>query len=271
MSHGLRALGFAAVLAISLPASADCDRRADKSADIDASGANKLVIDVGAGDLVVTGSASTPQVRARGEACADSQKLLDAIRIDTRRDGSTLFLTTVMPEGRSIMQQASLDLTIELPAGLAVEIDDSSGDIEVRKVAAVKISDSSGDQSIRDVEGDVSVADSSGDIRIQTVRGNVAVRDSSGDIRVTDITGNVTIPVDSSGGMSLQRIRGDVHILTDSSGDIVIADVNQNVQIDNDSSGDIRANDIGGNLTVAHDTTGDISHRNVLGKVDIPN
>jgi hypothetical protein len=262
--------GFLSALGLSHTAFGDCEHTIPRSAEIDAVGARRVMIDVGAGDLVVTGTQGATRVLAKGEACAESTKLLDAVRIDTRRDGDTIYVKTVLPASDSWMNSTSLDLKIELPASVAVELDDSSGDIELRNVAAAKVSDSSGDQSIREVDGDLSVDDSSGDIDIQTIRGNVSVRDSSGDVRVSDVNGSVTIPVDSSGGLSLRRVRGDVHILSDSSGDIVIADVNQNVLIDNDSSGDIRVSDIGGNFTVSHDSTGDLTHRHVLGSVNIP-
>jgi hypothetical protein len=264
--------GFITTLVVSHTALGDCEHTASRSAAIDAAGARRVVIDVGAGDLTVSGASGATRVVAKGEACAESTKLLDAIRIDTRRDGDTIYLKAVMPEKESDSwtNSSSLDLSIELPANVAIELDDASGDLEIRKVAAAKVQDSSGDQSIREIEGDLNVDDSSGDVDIQTVRGNVSVRDSSGDVRVSDVNGNVTIPVDSSGGLSLRRIRGDVHILSDSSGDIVIADINQNVLIDNDSSGDIRVSDVGGNFTVSHDSTGDVSHRNVLGSVNIP-
>jgi len=249
---------------------ADCDHEASRSADLDATGARKLVVSVAAGDLVVLGESGATRVRANGDACAASAAALEGIQLDARRDGDIVRVTAVMPKQRFALTQARLDLQLSVPASIELELQDSSGDIEIKTVAAARIDDSSGDQSIRDIAGDVSIDDSSGDVEIESVRGNVVVRDSSGDVKVTDVAGNVAIPVDSSGHLGLRRIRGDVHIGSDSSGDIVLTEINQNVRIDYDSSGDIRAADIGGDFTVETDSTGDIAQRNVLGQVRIP-
>jgi hypothetical protein len=261
---------IATALFFSHGALADCSVSASRNAEMDAADVRNVVIHARAGDLAVRGAASTTQVRAKGQACADSQKGLDAIRIDIRRDGDTIHLEAVMPEHGSFINIAKLDLAVELPGAVDVRIEDSSGDISVAGVASAKVDDSSGDQAIHDIAGNVTVRDSSGEIDIKNIRGSVEVSDSSGDVLIADVTGSVTIPVDSSGGLTFRRVHGGVHIKNDSSGDISITDVNQDVTIDNDSAGDIRVVDIGGQFTVAHDSTGDIDHRNVLGNVNIP-
>jgi len=246
-----------------------CLHSTPRSAEVEAAGAKKVVVSAGAGDLIITGDAATSLVHATGDACGENAQTLEGVQIEVRRNGDTVYVTAVMPQ-HSPFQQASLDLKVAMPAGAAVEVEDSSGDIVVKNVAGAKVDDSSGDQTIRDIAGDVAVQDSSGDIVIEGVRGNVEVRDSSGEIKVVNIGGNVTIPVDSSGGMTIARVRGNVHVLNDSAGDIVLEDINQNANIDRDGAGDIRAANIGGDFTVADDGTGDISHRNVLGRVSTP-
>lgn len=248
---------------------AECRHTTPRNADIDAAGARKIIVASGAGDVVIAGDASATHVRVTGEACAETAQDLDGVQLEARRDGDTVYVRAIMPKQRNPFGHPSLDLALVVPASLALELTDSSGDLSVRSVAAAKIDDSSGDVSVRDVATDVTVDDSSGDIEIDRVSGNVVVRDSSGEVRVEDVGGNVSIPVDSSGALGLRRIRGNVHIGSDSSGNIVLAEINQNVQIDNDSSGRIRASDVGGSLTVANGT-GDIEHRNVLGEVRIP-
>lgn len=258
-----------ATLGASMTAAADCDYREPRSAEVDAAGATKIVIEARSGDLKVLGS-TTPRVRVKGEACAPTKAALSHIKIEARRDGDTVIVKAVLPEERLSFEGGSLDLIVDIPANLPVKITDSSGDTDIAHVGALELEDSSGDATIQDASGDVSVTDSSGDIRIVSVRGNVAVRDSSGDVTLEDIGGNVAIPIDSSGSLSIRRVHGGVHITNDSSGDISIAAVDKDVAIDNDSSGDIRIVDVGGNFTVANDSTGDIEHRNVLGAVKVP-
>lgn len=266
----LRALLLSASTLVIQAAWADCDVRASRSAEVDASGVRKVIVDVGAGDLRITGTPNTTAVRVKGEACAESSRALEATQLEVRREGDTVHVIAVMPEKDSYIRNATLDLRIDLPSSVAVEVDDSSGDIEISKVAGARVDDSSGDQSVHDITGDVTIDDSSGDVDVKSIRGAVVVRDSSGDVKVVDIVGNVTIPSDSSGSLSLRRISGDVLIEADSSGDISIEDVNRSVRIDRDSSGDIRVSDVGSDFTVLKDGAGGISHRNVLGKVSLP-
>jgi hypothetical protein len=263
-------VALATALIFSQGAIAECRYSAAREAGIDTNGARRAVIKAAAGDLTVRGSKTASRVHATGQACAASQRGLDSIRIEARRDGDTVYIETVLPDDDSWMRHESLDLTVELPASLEIRLTDSSGDLSVEGVKDLQVEDSSGDQRIRDIGGNVKVTDSSGEIDIKEIRGNVEVSDSSGDVLIADVTGSVTIPVDSSGGLTFRRVQGAVHIETDSSGDISIDEVNHDVQIDNDSSGDIRVSAVGGNLIVAHDSSGDIEHRNVLGKVHIP-
>ncbi|HEY8538298.1 MAG TPA: DUF4097 family beta strand repeat-containing protein [Steroidobacteraceae bacterium] len=265
-----RAIGLTAAGLLSHSVLADCTYTASRSGEVDAAGVRKVIVAVHAGDLVVAGNSGAKLVRANGEACASTKRVLDAIRLEVRRDGDTAYVTAQRP-GRDIsFETATLDLKVEVPTTVELEVTDSSGDIDVRRVAAVRIDDSSGDQRVRDIGGDVSVQDSSGDIDISNVEGNVSVRDSSGDIVISNVARNVTIPVDSSGDITIRGVRGSVHILSDSSGGIAIYDVEQDVLIDDDGAGDIRVVNVGGNFTVRNDGSGHIKHSGVRGKVSLP-
>lgn len=251
-----------------------CKFTADRSATIDATGAKKIVIGAGAGDLSVRGQDDQTSVRATGRACASSDEILDKIQLESRRDGDTIYLKTLFPEiSEGLLgfnRYASLDLTVIVPKSAAITVQDSSGDLELDAVQSAVVADSSGDLNISDVAGDLQVTDSSGDIEIEKIGGNLTVRDSSGDIEIEDVQGGIGIPVDSSGDIQIGRVAGSVHIRNDSSGGIVIGHVKRDVQIDVDSSGDISVDDIGGNFTVSADASGDINHSKVAGTVQVP-
>lgn len=252
----------------------DCKFGADRSARVDGTGIRKVVIGAGAGDLDIRGEEGRTDVLATGRACAPSQKQLDEIRIESRREGDTLYLKTILPEPveRLFMwnRDAYMDVTVSVPKSAVLVVEDSSGDLELSNVQSATVADSSGDQTIRNIAGDLDVTDSSGEIGIEHVIGNLRLKDSSGDIDIDDVKGSVEITVDSSGDMTIQRVAGDVHVINDSSGDIEIADVQRNVSIDSDSSGSIRVDRIGGDFTVGADGSGDISHDRVLGSVHLP-
>lgn len=265
-------LPLASLLLLAASAHADdCRHGADRSASIDAAGARRLVIGAGAGDLKVTGKGGQTQVRATGKACASNDELLERIQIQTRREGDTVYVRTLMPDDGmlSMNRHAWLDLTLTVPDSLIVELEDSSGDLDLSNVKSAVVADGSGDAEIEDIHGDLKVSDSSGDLEIERVSGNVRVTDSSGDLNIEHVDGDVDIPVDSSGDIHIERARS-VHIRNDSSGEIVVRQVAGDVAIDSDSSGDISVADIGGNFTVGVDGSGSIRHERVGGKVQIP-
>jgi DUF4097 and DUF4098 domain-containing protein YvlB len=252
-----------------------CRSTAERSATIDAADATKIVIGAGAGDLVVRGDHAARSVSATGHVCASSDKLLEQVQIKTRREGAILYLNTVLPDSDSgfpwLLNNATLDLTVTLPASLAVEVADSSGDVDLRQVRAAKLEDSSGDIEVSGIAGDVTVSDSSGDVDIEHVTGTVKIeRDSSGDVDIQDVRGDVNVLIDSSGTLQIERVAGSVHVGQDSSGDIVIREVKGDARVDSDSSGDIRVVQVGGNFSVESDSSGDISHDRIEGNVRLP-
>jgi hypothetical protein len=228
-----------------------CKHTADRRASIDTAGATGVVVNARAGDLVLRPTA-TGTLAAAGKACASSEKFLAETSVSVRREGGTIRVDVMVPDqmvGIGVFY-ASLDLAVDVPHGLPVEVTDSSGDVDATGIKLAKITDSSGDMRLRKLAGDVEVWDSSGDIRIEDVAGRVQVRDSSGDIVVVGAN-EVIIPSDSSGDMTIQRIRGGV-------------------QVEQDSSGDIRITDVGGDVTVLGDSSGEVKVSAVRGRVQLP-
>jgi hypothetical protein len=250
-----------------------CKFKADRSAAVDTGGTvRKVVLGTGAGDLVVRGQDGAG-VKALGKACASSQELLDAIKIETRREGDTVYVKTNLPEpsdGMFWSRYAYLDLTITLPRSADLSLEDSSGDIELVGVHTAEVVDSSGDMEVSDIAGDLDIIDSSGEIDVERVAGNLKLKDSSGDMEVDEVKGNVEVTVDSSGEIEMKHIGGSVHILSDSSGDIRLSQVQHDATIDIDTSGDINVDQIGGNFTVGADGSGGIKLDHVLGSVKLP-
>lgn len=237
------------------------------SAQVDAAGASQIVVDVGAGDLTVVGQDGTTDVTVSGTAYARSDEDLDRVRLIANRDGDVVRIRTDIP--RNV--RGRIDLEMTLPQGVNVEIEDSSGDAEVRGLSGerIDVEDSSGDLSIQDVSGALNVEDSSGGLRIRGVVGDVTIEDSSGDIEVENVQGRLEID-DSSGDIDVRSIEGDVVVDDDSSGNIEARDVTGSVRVVDDSSGDIRVDGVGGDFIVEDDGSGSIQHRNVEGTVRIP-
>jgi hypothetical protein len=246
-----RCLALLVLLALPLPAlawDADCRYGADRRASIDTAGASRVEIMARAGDLRVQ-PAGTATLVASGRACASHEAFLDQTLLHVRRDGDVVRVHVQVPEemkGIGLLY-ATLDLTVDVPAGLPVDVTDSSGDMTLDGVRVATVRDSSGDIMARRLTGDLTIEDSSGDIRVEESTGTVRVTDSSGDIEIRGAAA-VHIPVDSSGDIVVARVARDVRIERDSSGDIAVSGVGGNVEVLADGSGQVRVSEVKGTV-----------------------
>ena len=196
-----------------------------RNATVPASGATLLKVDARAGLLRITGRTDLTEVRVRGTARASSRTVLADIKLEAVRAGNEVQVRAIIPEHRDCCNwndQALLDLVIEVPAKLAVDVDDTSGDMTIEGIAAkIRVDDTSGGIRVRDAGGDVWISDTSGGIDIRGVKGSVDIdEDSSGEIEVDDVTGSVHVGRDSSGSIGVSRVGGDFVVERDGSGSI---------------------------------------------------
>lgn len=244
------ALALAATL---LPAGLAAQQHTSpRDAVVDARGATRLRVDAQAGSLRVEGRAGLREVRIRGVARANDRKYLDAMRLVADRSGAEVRVAVEIPEVRALFGrvQRVLDLVIEVPEGMAVDVDDSSGEVEIRRVGALRVKDSSGELVIEDVRGDLDVTDSSGGVSIAQVAGGVRVTDSSGELRIRDVRGTVVVDEDSSGEIDVRDVRGDVLVREDGSGGIRVDGVGGNLTVRDDGSGGVRVGRVAGTVRV---------------------
>jgi hypothetical protein len=251
----------------------DCKFKADRAGGIAAAGVEKVVIRAGAGDMKVVGRENAVRIEARGFACAAKQELLDATKISVRREGNIVYVEADLPQdgGWSFGNNgyAYIDLGVALPSSIPVEAFDSSGDANFEDLKALTVQDSSGDLEISRIAGLADVTDSSGDVDIDHA-GSVRSHDSSGDLDIENIQGDVEVVNDSSGDIEILQVDGSVMVREDSSGGIRVEDVKGSVSVDHDSSGDIYAGRVRGDFTVSHDSSGSIEHESIGGKVMVP-
>jgi len=223
---------------------------------LDVSKSETLTIYATAGDLDVIGIAGTGQAVINGRVCASKESWLEESEIVTTEGSNAKIVTNLPGTDDGWLSQFNsyvwMDLKIEVPYDLALDINDSSGDMMLKNIAAVQ------------------VKDSSGDIEVENARGPINISDSSGDIEIDKAEGNLTIESDSSGDIDATEIYGSVLVMKDSSGDIEVSNVSENFVVERDSSGDISAEDIGGDFRVLKDGSGSISSSGVQGEVDIP-
>ncbi len=268
----------------------DCEVRAERLAEASIDGIKHLIVRAAAGELTVEGIAGLRNVSAIGVACGRNERQVERLQLRMSREGDALILTTEIPEGFNPFNwfgdDGWIDLTVSVPAGMAIDIEDSSGSAKIAKVGSTRITDSSGELDIENVRGDLIVGDGSGEIAIRNVQGMVRLADASGDVSIVDVTGDVivtndgsgeihisdvrgsvTIGADASGSMRIERVGGSVKIEQDASGDIYVAHVKHDFTVLNDSSGDIEATDIGGDFIVAESGSGEVRHERIGGEV----
>jgi hypothetical protein len=234
MRHAGLVLMLCGIPALASAGWGDCENQAARQERLDGAGLRTVRVKAGAGSLRVEGRPGAVSVDAHGTACASRESLLEEVQIRARRSGDVATIETDIPERSNWLGggEARLDLVVEVPAGVSVEIEDGSGSMDVKGVAAAAIRDGSGELVVDSVEGEVRITDGSG---------GITVRDA----------GSVVIEEDGSGGIDISNVRG-------------------NVTVRDDGSGSIDVHDVGGDFTVEDDGSGGITHDAVHGRVRIP-
>lgn len=234
------------------------DYKEPRNADIDARGARSARIEAGAGSLRVEGRPGLSQVRVRGIARSAQRNRLDDIKLVAERRGDVVYIKVEMPddnrEGWRIfsgnMPRMALDLVIEVPTTLALDVDDGSGEADFINIGALSLEDGSGEIGIRGAHGDVDVTDGSGSLIIDGVEGSVRVEDGSGEIRAKNVTGDFIVREDSSGDIDVSGVGGTMRVESDGSGNIDVDRVAGDFVVDNDGSGIIRYGTVKGSIRI---------------------
>ena len=232
----MRSFLVIAMFAASLAHAGWSDYEEVRNLNLAADGISQLTINAGAGSMDVTGVKGADNITVKATIVVPDKNEDDAVGVIEKRIKLRLeknageaeldawFESGLMSFGSS----PYIALEISVPSGMAVNIDDGSGSIDVvdvagditiddgsgsidiRNVAHVKIDDGSGSIDIESVMGDVSIVDGSGSISVKHVAGSVTVDDGSGSIEVSDIDSDLIIVYDGSGSLRYSDIRGTV-------------------------------------------------------------
>ncbi len=231
----------------------DCKHSRDIERVINASDLERLEVVAGAGSLRISGKESLREIKLTARLCAEDNDDLKEMDVLSKVRGDSGTIETDIPtnSGWGAGSYNSIDLVIELPSTVKLDVTDSSGRALIENVAEVDMEDSSGALRIKNIRGDVEVEDSSGALELEDILGDVTVSDSSGAIRASDIGKTLRIESDSSGEIDAKRVA-------------------QDFIVERDSSGSISADGIGGDFVVQRDGSGGIYYENVTGEVDIP-
>lgn len=229
-----------------------CDYAVDREMTLPAASVSLVDIRAGSGELHIEGEDGLDEIVVVGRVCASDESLIDELTISGESMDGTAVIQTHYPDNRgwSGSRTARIDLVVLVPTGMAVDVEDSSGDMEVRRTGNLSIDDSSGGISVSDIRGSLEIDDSSGGLDVDGIEGDVYIEDGSGGLDIRGVTGSV--------------------VLRDGSGGIDIVDVGGDVIIEEDGSGGIDVRDVGRDFEVRRDGSGGIRHSGVQGAVDVP-
>lgn len=258
-------LGAVAIIPTDMAAQNNCKFREEM--ELGARAGESLRVDAGAGKLVIRGSRGTDEVHVVATLCASDEDRLAAL--DVTLDGGRLDTDYPRNGGGGWFggnRYARIDLVVQVPAGMNLRVDDSSGSVEITNVGEVLIDDGSGSVQVRGVAS-VAIDDGSGNLRIEDVAGGVTVDDGSGSVRIENVAGNVTIE-DGAGSLRIRTVGGDVSV-SDGSGSIEITSVGGTVRI-GAGAGSVTVRDVDGDLVVTDTRRSRIRYSDIRGVLDLP-
>jgi hypothetical protein len=229
------------------------DYSAPRNASVPVRDAERIQVIARAGSLRIDGRQGVRSVTVRGTARAASRRALEEVQLIAEQRDGTIYLEADIPEHRGMDwddERQSLDLTIEVPTDLPLEVSDGSGDLEIRNVAALDLTDGSGEAIVEHVGGHLRVRDGSGGLHIADVRGDVEATDGSGELEIRDVHGGVEIGSKGSGELRITNIEQSVHVRSKGSGSIDVQHVGGDFIVDRKGSGEIRYDDVSGRVDV---------------------
>ena len=253
----------------------ECRYSAPRNAALDLNGVHTVVVELGRHDLHLNGTTATT-AKLGGRACASSPERLAGLQVKQRREGDRLILSAEGDEGTNnfsffgFSRYAYLDLQVDVPASLPVEVEVGSGDAWVKNVAQLKASVGSGDIDVAGVRGRFDGKVGSGDVKASDVGETHVGSVGSGDFTVEQVRGDVSVGSVGSGDFTAERVQGNVAINSVGSGDATARTVSGSVNVGSIGSGDLHVDGVAHDLHVASVGSGDVEHSHVTGKVDIP-
>lgn len=226
-----------------------------KGLELSSSGIASLEVRCEAGYLIIRGVKQLKSIVADTEIEVEGmpeKEFRQAIEknafVTLEKHGKTAILKSRIAQLGKAVNDARINLTLEIPSQMDLKIVDGSGSIILTGIDGdISIDDDSGMIVVVDISGRVKVDDSSGSISIEDVIGNVDIRDGSGSIDIQSVKGDVYV-VDGSGSISIRNIDGNVTV-ADGSGAVNIDNVAQNVYLREFGSGELNIERVAGKVT----------------------
>ncbi len=257
----LKLLGTSLVIGLSSISVQAFDIEETRTLTLKATELKSFEIDVSAGSLTVIGKQNINEIQVSAELRVNEGEF----ELELEQSGDSATLRTEVGDGGWFGESPYINLVVEVPQRMAIDITDGSGFIKLHSINnAVKIKDGSGSIEVADISGNLKIKDGSGSLDVNKVDGSVWVDDGSGSIEVRNVTGPVEIE-DGSGGIVVTNLKSTLNI-EDGSGSMSVSNIDGHVTID-DGSGSIDLNHLENGVTILEEGSGGLSMSNVRGDV----
>lgn len=247
----LAALLLAPLTAFASP----CKFEAPRNLQLDLTGVRSVQISVHSQDLHVIGNGGNHGLSLTGRACASDQAALEQLQVTPQREGDQLHIDIGGKQHASFnlfgSSYANLEVTVNLPPSMPLNVSVGSGDADVRGV-----------QELQSSVG-------SGDLHVHQVAGKFSTSVGSGDVDAADV-GSLDAGSVGSGDLKVSGVKGDARVGSIGSGDVTVRQVGGNVSAGTLGSGDLTVSDVAGSFTLGAKGSGDVNHSGVKGKVSVP-
>lgn len=234
---------------------APCKFESPRNFQLNLAGVKSVQISVHSQDLHVIGNGSSKGLSLTGRACASDKSALEQLQVTQQRDGDQLRIDIAAKQRSSFRlfgsSYANLDVTVNLPASIPLNVSVGSGAADVRGV-----------QELQSIVG-------SGDLHVRQVAGKFSTSVGSGDVDATDV-GSLDAGSVGSGDLKVSGVKGDAKVGSIGSGDVTLRQIGGTVSAGTLGSGDLTVNDVSGDLTLGAKGSGEVNHSGVKGKVNVP-
>jgi hypothetical protein len=263
----LRFASCAAVLLMLLPVAAPAEEttiREESRQVVEARGLTGVRVDNPRGLIRVSPSADgrIHVVALKLSTGRVTQRLRDFARdtrVETSTTGGRYHIVVRYPQHQVIhaswgqffrgevdLPRVSVRLGLEVPPGLALELDTASGDVETAGIkGAQSLQTTSGDIEVRNAGMELGLASTSGDVNatgfgratVRGVSGNVTLRDARGPIVVSTTSGDVEVQ-GAADSVSVRCVSGEVRIDQAPRG-LNVATTSGDVTVDGEAGGGV--------------------------------
>ncbi|MBY6224262.1 DUF4097 domain-containing protein [Ferrimonas balearica] len=246
-------------------ACSSADYESNQAVQLDGAGLTALQVNAEAGRLEIIGDPAQNNIAVEAVLYSSGPEA-DEHQFSLVRQGDVAVLTATQNSQFGCWNDSPhIDMVVRVPAGLALEVEDGSGDMTLHGMTApLNIDDGSGSLTINGGQT-LRLVDGSGDTWVEGIAGNATVEDGSGSLRLSKMGGDVRVD-DGSGDLTISDVAGQVEV-SDGSGSLVVESVQGNVTVD-DGSGDIRIRQTGG-FTLIEGGSGGLSVSDVNGPVTL--